>query len=801
MHTFFSDLRFALRSLRNSPGFTASALLCLALGIGVNTTMFSGFNAMFLRPLPFEEPERLVAVEEDFEAFEGTQDEISYPNFVDWTSDRSVFAQSAIFLGISFNLTAEGETPEFILGAHVSAALFELLGIQPVLGRTFSPGSDGPGREPLALIGHALWQRRFGGDPGVLGRAITLNAEPFTIIGVMPPGFGFPDQQEIWVTHTLDASANRGNHSYSNVARLAPGITVAHAEASLAPITARLKAEYPETNARLSAVVRPYHESIQPPSEVRMIILIMMGAVGFVLLIACANIANLLLARATGRRRELAVRAAIGAGRARIVRQLLTESMVLALLGGALGVLVGAWGLKLVQLGITEDLTYWIRFDIDRNVMLFTLVVAVGTGIIFGIAPAIRASRPNLHEDLKDGARGTSGGAGRGRLRSGLVVGELALSVVLLVGAMLMMRSFLALQSANPGFDQSQLLTMRMFLAGPSYANAADRAAFVGRLTREVESLPGVATAAVVSYAPLSGSSSSTVISIEGRYHAPGERPPTAYRPISERYFAALRVPLASGRSFTSQEIADTAAGQVIINDVAARAFWPDDDPLGKRFEMFGKMRTVVGVVPEIQQRSIDGRSESQVFLPYAAVATRPVTLLAKSYGEPAALAEEVRATLARLDPGLPVYDMMTMEHMVAESFWDRRLYGYMFAAFAAIALLLAAVGVYGVMAYSVAQRTHEIGVRMAVGAEVRDVLRLVMAQTLKLVGAGIALGLIGALALTGVLGGFLYGVDSTDPISFVSIPLFLAIVAVVASVVPAMRAARLSPTISLRTE
>ncbi|HUF29943.1 MAG TPA: ABC transporter permease, partial [Gemmatimonadaceae bacterium] len=434
-------------------------------------------------------------------------------------------------------------------------------------------------------------------------------------------------------------------------------------------------------------------------------------------------------------------------------------------------------------------------------VMLFTLMVAVGTGIIFGIAPAIRASRPNLHEDLKDGARGTSGGAGRGRLRSGLVVGELALSVVLLVGAMLMMRSFLALQSANPGFDQSQLLTMRMFLAGPSYANAADRAAFVARLTREVESLPGVATAAVVSYAPLSGSSSSTVVSIEGRDHAPGERPPTAYRPISEQYFAALRVPLASGRLFTSQEVADTAAGQVIINDVAARAFWPDDDPLGKRFEMFGVMRTVVGVVPEIQQRSIDGRSESQVFLPYAAVATRPVTLLAKSHGDPAALAEEVRATLTRLDPGLPVYDMMTMEHMVAESFWDRRLYGYMFAAFAAIALLLAAVGVYSVMAYAVAQRTHEIGVRMAVGAEVRDVLRLVMAQTLKLVGAGIALGLVGALALTGVLGGFLYGVGSTDPISFVSIPLFLAIVAVVASVVPAMRAARLSPTISLRTE
>jgi putative ABC transport system permease protein len=800
MHTFLSDLRFSLRSLRNSPGFTASALLCLALGIGVNTTMFSSFNAMFVRPLPFEEPERLVAVEEDFEAFEGTQNEVSYPNFVDWTSDRGVFAQSAIFYGSSFNLTAEGETPEFILGAHVSAALFELLGIQPVLGRTFSPGSDGPGREPLALIGYSLWQRRFGGDPGVLGRVVTLNAEPYTILGVMPAGFNFPDQQEVWVTHTLDAAENRGNHSYSNIARLAPGITFAQAEASLAPITARLQSEYPETNARLSAVVRPYRDSLLP-SEVRTIILIMMGAVGCVLLIACANIANLLLARATGRRRELAVRAAIGAARRRIIGQLLTESLVLALIGGALGVLVGMWGLQLVQLGITEDLMYWIRFDIDRNVLLFTLAVAVGTGLTFGLAPAIRASRPNLHEDLKDGARGTSGGAGRGRLRSALVVAELALSVVLLVGAMLMMRSFLALQGVNPGFDQTQLLTMRVFLSGPSYAQPQDRAAFVGNLTREMESVPGVRTAAVVSYAPLSGSSSSTVIAVEGREYAAGTRPPAAYRPITEQYFSALRVPLSSGRLFTTQEVADTAAGPIIISEVAARNFWPDEEPLGKRLEMFGAMRTVVGVVPETMQRSIDGRSESQIFLPYGSAATRSITLLIKSDGEPEALSEAVRATLARIDPGLPAYDVMTMERMVSQSFWDRRLYGYMFAAFAAIALLLAAVGVYGVMAYSVAQRTHEIGVRMAVGAEVRDVLRLVMAQTLKLVGAGIALGLIGALALTGVLGGFLYGVGSTDPISFVSIPLFLAIVAVVASVVPAVRAARLSPTISLRTE
>jgi putative ABC transport system permease protein len=800
MSTLLADLRYAVRSLRKSPGFTAIALLCLALGIGANTTMFSALNAMFIRPLPFEQPERLVSLYEVFEAHGFEEDEVSYPNFIDWTADERVFESRAALQGGSFNLTAEGETPEYVEGARMSASMFRVLGAKPLIGRDFPLQAEGPGREPLAIIGYSLWQRRFGSNPGVLGSAITLNGEPYSVIGVMPAGFNFPDQQEVWVTHTIDATTSRGNHSYMNIARLAPGVTREQAIASLAPTTQRLQAEYPETNARLSATVRPFRDALIP-NEVRTIILIMLGAVGFVLLIACANIANLLLARATGRRRELAVRVAIGAGRRRIVRQLLTESLVLALAGGALGVLVGVWGLELVQLGITEQLAYWIRFDIDRRVLAFTLMIALGTGLIFGLAPSIRASRPNLHEDLKDGARGTSGGAARNRMRSGLVVAQLALSVVLLVGAMLMMRSFMALQGIDPGFDQSQLLTTRMYLAGPAYVTADQRASFVGSLTSEVEAIPGVEQATVVSAAPLSGSSSSTVIAVEGREYAPGERPNTAYRPITHNYFSALRVPLQSGRSFTAQEVIDTASRVAIINDVAARQFWPDEDPIGNRFEIFGEYRTVIGVVPEIRQRSIDTREERQVYLPYGAVATRMVTLMLKSQGAPDELAGDVRTTLARMDPSLAAYDVMTMEHMVAQSFWDRRLYGYMFAAFAGIALLLAAVGVYGVMAYSVAQRTHEIGVRMAIGAGVRDVLRLVVGQTLALAGTGILIGLAGAFAITRVLGGFLYGVGSTDPVSFVSIPLFLSIVAVVASLVPAMRAARLSPTVSLRTE
>jgi putative ABC transport system permease protein len=735
-----------------------------------------------------------------FEAHGFEEDEVSYPNFIDWTEDERVFESRAALQGGSFNLTAEGETPEYVEGARMSASLFRVLGARPLIGRDFPAEAEGPGREPLAIISYSLWQRRFGSNPGVLGSAITLNGEPYSVIGVMPAGFRFPDQQEIWVTHTIDATTARGNHSYLNIARLAPDVTREQAAATLVPISQRLQAEYPETNARLSATVRPFRDALVP-NEVRTIILIMLGAVGFVLLIACANIANLLLARATGRRRELAVRVAIGAGRRRIVRQLLTESMVLALIGGGLGVLVGVWGLQLVQLGITEELSYWIRFDIDRRVLAFTLAVALGTGLVFGLAPSIRASRPNLHEDLKDGARGTSGGASRNRMRSGLVVAQLALSVVLLVGAMLMVRSFLALQGIDPGFEQTQLLTTRVYLSGPAYVTADQRASFVGRLTREVEAIPGVEQTAVVSSAPLSGSNSSTVVAVEGREYAPGERPSMAYRPITEDYFQALRVPLQSGRTFTAQEVLDTASRVAIINDVAARHFWPDEDPIGKRVEIFGEYRTVIGVVPEIRQRNIDTREERQGYLPYGAAATRTVTLLLKSQGAPDALAADTRATLGRLDPSLAAFGVMTMEHMVAQSFWDRRLYGYMFAVFAGIALLLAAVGVYGVMAYSVAQRTHEIGVRMAIGAGVRDVLRLVVGQTLLLAGTGIAIGLVGALAITRVLGGFLYGVGSTDPVSFISIPLFLSVVALVASLVPATRAARLSPTVSLRTE
>ena len=801
MDSLRQDLRFALRTLGNARGFAAIAVLCLALGIGVNTTIFSIFDCVFLRPLPFTDASRLVSVLEIWPGNEEGEDEISYPNFVDWTSDRALFARTAAHEGVSFNL-ADAELPEYVEGQRVSTTLFSVLGVRPVLGRDFRPEEGTPGRERVALLAHTLWQRRFAGSPDVVGRTLALNGEPYTIIGVMPDGFRFPETSEIWVPHALSATANRGNHSLRTVARLASGVSVAQANAAIAPVTRRLQQQYPESNARLEARVVAYRDVLMP-REVRGVVAIMLGAVSFVLLIACANVANLLLARATGRQREMAVRTALGAGRGRIVRQLLTESAIVGVLGGALGALLAYWGLDLVMLGITEPLPYYIRFAIDGRALAFTMAVALLTGLLFGLAPALRASRPNLHEDLKDGGRG-AGDARRGRLRSTLVVAELALSVVLLVGAMLMVRSFMALQGQNPGFDPTGTLTLRVSLAGERYTPIAKRVALADQALRGIASLPAVETAALTSYAPLSGSNMSTTLEIEGRPYPAGEAPGAAWRPVSADYFTVLRIPLLRGRAFTAREVSDSAAAAVIVNETVARTLFSGEEALGRRIRAAGDgtWLTIVGVVPEVKQRRMDSRDDRQIFFPYASSATRSVTFLVRARGgDPAALTAAVQREIRRADPSLATYRVMTLERLVAQSFWDRRLYGMMFGGFALIALVLAGVGVYGVMSYSVAQRTREIGVRMALGAQVGDVLRLVVGKGLALAAIGIVAGIAGAFGLTRVLAGFLFGVSATDPLTFLAIPLFLGGIALLASYLPARRAARVDPTVSLRYE
>ncbi|MGH7571207.1 MAG: ABC transporter permease [Gemmatimonadota bacterium] len=801
MDTVFQDLRYAFRSLRKSPGFAAIAVLCIALGIGVNTTIFSAFNGLFLRPLPFAAPDRLVSINEASTAFGGwSWNEVAYPNFVDWTEESDVFAGAAAYEGHAFNLSGES-APVYVGGGAVSTSFFEVLGVRPLIGRGFLPDEGEPGPSGVMVLGHDLWQQRFGGDPRVVGRTLRLDGEPHTVIGVMPAGFRFPERSELWVPLSLDPDEGRGNHSYPNVARLAPGATIAQANAALAPITERLQRDFPETNATISALVVPLRDSLLA-GEVKTILYIMLAAVGFVLLIACANVANLFLARATERRDELAIRSAVGAGRGRLVRQLLNEGLIVAAAGGAVGILIAAWGLDLIRMGIPVDLPYWIRFDIDGRVLLFTFAISMGTGLVSAILPALRASRPDVNEVLKKGGR-RGAGRTRNRLRGALVVSELALSVVLLIGATLMIRSFLGLQHADPGFDPARLLSLSVHLAGDAYDADDERTDFLSRTIELVEALPGVESAAAVNLIPLSGSNTSTSFTVEGQPVAAGEEPGADYRPITTGYFRTLGIPLLSGRDFTESEV--RGEGQVVIvNETMAERFWTGKDAVGKRIRLSGgdEWQTVVGVARDVQEQRLGEPAESQFYQPYSQRPWATMSLVVRtSLPDPARVVPSIRGAIAGIDPSLALYQIEPLEQVVERSFWDRRLYGWIFAAFAGIALLLAAMGVYGVTAYTVSRRTHEIGIRMAMGAEARHVISRMIGQGLRPVLLGLGLGLVLAFGVTRVLAGFLYGLAPTDPLTFAGIALFLALIALLACYLPAWRATRVDPLIALRDE
>ncbi|HYJ80273.1 MAG TPA: ABC transporter permease, partial [Longimicrobiaceae bacterium] len=660
------------------------------------------------------------------------------------------------------------------------------------------------GADHVAVISHDLWLRRFGGDRRVTGRTLGVNGTPHTVIGVMPPRFSYPENEQVWVPFVADYAGERGNHYLENVARLKPGVTIEQAQASLDPISRRLQAEYVESNKGLTARLTALRSALMP-DEVRTMFLIMLAAVGCVLLVACANVANLMLARATARQREMALRAALGAGRGRVLRQLLTESLMVALLGGALGVLLARWGIDLAVTGIPEQLPYWIVFDIDWRVLAFVLGVSVGTGVVFGLVPAWRASAVDLHEVLKEGGRGSSAGARSGRLRSALVVVQVALSLVLLIGAALMVRSFLALQHVDPGFRTERMLTLRMFLVGGHYEEDPQRVAFLERALAGIAQQPQVESAAAVTSAPLSGSNWSSSFAVEGIPVQPGDEPISPVRAVTADYFRVLGVAVTRGRAFTPQEVADSAAPVVMVSQAFAARYWPNQDPVGRRMKHGTgdetPWLTVVGVVPDLQQRELGAPVETHFYLPYGRAAFRNMTLVVRTRGEPAAATTAVRDAVGRVDAGLPLFAVQSMEEMVRTSFWDRRLYGLLFLSFAAIALTLAAIGIYGVMSYSVAQRTHEIGVRMALGARMSDIVRLVVGHGAVLTAMGVAVGLLGALGVTRVLSGMLVGVGATDPATFVLIPLLLAGVALLASYLPARRAAKVDPLVSLRAE
>jgi putative ABC transport system permease protein len=798
MDTLMQDVRYAVRALVKQRGFTVIAVLTLALGIGINTTMFSVINATLIRPLPQVEMEGLVTLHE-LHLAEGTMSSVSLPNLSDWQERSTTLAEVAAFHDSRVILTGAGGEPEVVEAEATTTNLFAMLGVQPMLGRLFLPEEGRAGRGDVVLLSHHYWSERFGADPAAVGRTLSLDGVAHTIVGVMPPRFGFPDNQPIWVPIVSDASgAARGSRYLRVVGRLRPDVTIEAAQAELSAIAAALAAQYPETNAGRGVRVNDFYADFVGP--VRTPLLVMLGAVGFVLLIACANVANLLLARGAARQKEIAVRVALGAHRGRLVRQLLTESTALALVGATLGIGFAHLGLTLILGAFPFQPPLWMDFSIDRNVLLFTFSLALGTGLLFGAMPALRATRPELMQTLRDGGRGTTTGAAQGRMRSGLVVAELALASVLLVGALLMVRSLLALQSVDPGFDSARTVTMRIVTGGEAYAAAGTRDATFERLLAEASSLPGVEATALTSALPLGSGGSASAYVVIGQQDAPGERPMAEYRSVSAGYFDALGVTLLHGRAPTEQEVAH-GEPVVVINRFMAERHWPGTDAIGQQIRIGSRELAIIGVAPDLRLRSLDERPVPQVYAPFTLRSPYEMALMVRGSGDIASLTPVLRRIVAEIDASLPLSEAATLTAVIERSVWRERLFSSMFASFALIALLLAVIGVYGVMAYVVSQRTHEIGVRMALGAGNAQVLRMVVRQGAGLAALGVGIGLLLGLGLSRLLSTLLYGVTASDPLTFAATATALVMATLLAAYLPARRAARVDPMVALRAE
>jgi putative ABC transport system permease protein len=798
----WQDLRFGARMLLKQPGFTLIAVLTLALGIGANTAVFSIVNATLLRPFPYKEPERLVIIQERYNAGGFSP---SYPNFADWRAQNTVFDSIVAARGLeSFNFTGAGE-PERLQGRIVSAEFFSTLGIKPALGRDFLAEEDRPGANPAAILSYGFWRRRFGEDPGVIGKQITLNNQRFTVVGVTPPNFQFGAEADVTALIGLQAQrfSGRGRDPGTDVvARLKPNVSWRQAEAELNMIAARLEQQYPESNKGRRALVTPLHESFV--GDVRQPLLILLGSVGLVLLIACANIANLLLARSSIRRKEMAVRVALGASRLAIIRQLLTESVLLAALGAALGILLALWGANFIAGHLPDGIPRLQEARVDAPVLGFTLAVSLLTGLLFGLAPALQASRPNLTEGLKEGERGSSGR--RQRLRSVLVLGEIALTLTLLVGAGLLIQSFRRVLQVDPGFKAQNLLTMQVSVNNPDGQQVAN---FFERLQQNVRNLPGVKSVAVSNGLPF-GVANHPTFFIEGRPDLTN-KPSTVRYTVSHDYFQTLGIELIKGRVFTAEDTRDTPE-VVIIDESLARYAFPNEDPLGKRLKRSSDSPglEIVGVVRHVEHDSLDGQAPdkaqyytnfNQTPLQTLPNSVRRINLLVRAEVEPLSLASAVRGQVAALNKDQAVFNVRTMEQIVAQSVARRRFSMLLLTVFACAALALASLGIYGLMSYTVAQRTREIGLRMALGAPRGNVLRLAIGQGMKLALAGVAIGLGASLALTRMIKNLLFGVSATDPATFAAIALLLTAVALLACFIPARRATKVDPVIALRSE
>jgi putative ABC transport system permease protein len=804
-----NEIRYAVRSLLKRPGLTAVALITLGLGIGVNTAIFSAVDSVLLRPLPLKDPSRLVAIWEHTPSLGIAQNQMAPANFFDLRNHNEVFEDAGAFSDLSLNLTGAGE-PVRLEGQLVTANVLGLLGVQPPLGRTFLPDEDQIGREHVVVLSAALWQRRFNRDPGIINHQITLNSESFTVVGVMPAGFFFPVREtELWIPWAMEPeqASGRGDHYLRVVARLKPGITIERANSETESLAARLATAYPRTNEGLGILVRSFQQDYV--GDLRLPILILFAAVGVVLLIVCANVANLLLAQATTRRREIAIRMALGAGRWTIARQFLCESLLLAAGGGVLGVLGALWGVEALSKLLPESLSKLQAISIDARVLLFTLGAIVMTAIVFGVAPALHAARANPNDTLGDTARDAGGGVYGRHVRRLLVVSEVALAVVLLVGAGLLIRSFQRLRQVDLGFKTDHLLTMRMDLPLPKYLKPETRGAFYDELLRRVNEIPGVESAGMISFLPLSTSGMKFSFSVEGRAQ-PGDMnlPFALYRAVSPDYFRATGIALQQGRFFDPHDVPNSLP-VVVVNRKLAEHFWPGEEATGKRLKVGpvdspNPWATVVGVVGDVRQNSFYGEQQFELYAPSAQERRSwlaPRDLVLRTNAEPASLAGAVRQAVWAVDKDQPVANVRTMNEVFAAAISRERFQMLLLGLFATLALVLACVGLYGVISYAVAQRTHEIGVRMALGAQRADVLRLVIRQGMALTIAGLVLGTIGALAATRVMTELLYGVTATDAITFISVAVVLVLVALIACYVPARRATKVDPLIALRYE
>jgi predicted permease len=805
MNRLSQEIRFAWRSILKNPAFSAIVAACIAIGIAVNTTIFSVTDAIVLRPFDFEDSERLVTLRTR-EPRSGNDGAISYLDFQDWKAQSRSFAGMAAFGYRSLSIT-DGEEPERVEGNIISWDLFQLLGTRAQLGRLFLADDDRPGAPGVVLLSDEVWRRRYHGDSSILGTVIQVNALPHTVVGVMPPRFKFPQEAQLWIPIAgLARDDHRDWYNFDAFARLKPNVTVAQASSELDGMSKRLNAQYGIRDGRL-AMAMPIREDLIP-DDVTLVVLAMMGAVTLVLLVACANVANLMLARGSARAREIAIRTAIGAGRSAIVRQLLIESMLLALIGAVIALPLAHFGMNLLDAAMpAEDpIPYYIDWRLDYRTLIYTFGLALVTGVIFGLTPALQSTSGKLHGVLKEGGRGSVSGVKRNRLRASLVVAEVALSVVLLVGASLFVRSFLGMRNANVGFATDPLLTMRMYLPGTMYDSTSAKVQRVEDVLRRVEALPGVQAAAISNLIPIDGGGSFAQIEIEGKKYDDTERPRAFWSGVTGHWLATLGVPLLAGRNMTESEALDSMPVAVVTTDFARR-FFADGDPLGRRFRVYGDSAapyfTIIGVIADFRYSSLDDTDlpVGAAYVPYPYMFARNNGLVVRAAGNPISLTNAVREQIRASDPKVPVFDVMDMNDVKRLSFWQYQLFGWMFGIFGVIALALAAIGVYGVISFGVSQRTQEIGVRVALGAQRRDVMRMIVMNGLNLAAVGIAVGALAAFGVTRVVSSLLIGVSPTDPISFGWVAVFLAIVVAVASYFPARRAMAVDPIIALRAE